>query len=92
LIIATKERNKTSRARSISTWMYVFINKESEIDHEAFLASWLSIFVFPHKCLWVKSSLFPIVVQLARGNTIAYGSPVLERIYKDLRVLKEAYI
>jgi hypothetical protein len=51
--------------------MYIFINKESEIEHEAFLASWLSIFVFPHKCLWVKSYLFPIVVQLARGNTIA---------------------
>jgi hypothetical protein len=50
LVIARKERTKTSRSRSISTRMDIFINKGSEIEHEAFLASWLSIFVFSHKC------------------------------------------
>ncbi|MCH99166.1 serine/threonine-protein phosphatase 7 long form-like protein, partial [Trifolium medium] len=40
----------------------------------------------------VKRSLFPIAVQLARGNTIALAPAVLASIYKDLRVFKEAIV
>ncbi|PNX96083.1 serine/threonine-protein phosphatase [Trifolium pratense] len=68
--ISTK---KGSQART-TLWMDIFIDKGSEIEHEAFLASWLSVFVFPHRLL-VKRSLFPIAVHLARGNPIAFGEP-----------------
>jgi len=62
-----------------------------EIEHEAFLATWLSIFVFPHKLL-VKLSLFPIAVHLARGNPIAFAPAVLASIYKDLRLFKKTIV
>jgi hypothetical protein len=44
------------RKANTSIWMDMFIDKGSEIEHEAFLATWLSIFVFPHSYL-VKSSM-----------------------------------
>jgi len=59
-----------------------------EIEHEAFLATWLSIFVFRHKLL-VKLSLFPIAVHLARGNPVAFAPSVLASIYNDLGVFKK---
>lgn len=83
-------RSKKGRA-STSQWMNMFIDSGSEIEHEAFLATWLSIFVFPHNSL-VKRSLFPIAVQLARGNPIALAPAVLASIYKDLGVFKETIV
>jgi DNA-directed RNA polymerase specialized sigma24 family protein len=46
------------------------------IEHEAFLATWLSIFVFPHRKM-VKSYLFSIAVNLARRNRITFLPAVL---------------
>jgi len=71
-----------------STWMDFFIGKGSEIEHEAFLATWLSIFVFPHNYL-VTSYLFPIAILLARGNPFALALAVLASIYKDLSLFKK---
>jgi hypothetical protein len=62
-------KTKTGMART-SLWMDIFIDKDSEIEHEAFLATWLSHFVFPNNKL-VRSYLLPIAIHLARGNPIA---------------------
>ena len=75
-----------------SYWMDVFIDKGSKIEHEAFLATWLSLFVFPRKNSMVKSCLFPIAIHLARGNSIALGPAVLASIYKDLTLFKKTII
>jgi len=71
--------------------MDIFIGKGTEIEHEAFLATWLSIFVFPHNNL-VKSYLFPIAILLARGNIIALAPAVLASIYKDLSLFKKTIV
>ncbi|CAL5202156.1 unnamed protein product [Lathyrus oleraceus] len=90
LDIARKELYKTKigKARA-SIWMDIFIDKGSEIEHEAFLATWLSIFVFPHKSMLVKSSMFPLAIHLARGNPVALAPAVLASIYKDLSLFKK---
>ncbi|KAK2441330.1 serine/threonine-protein phosphatase 7 long form protein [Trifolium repens] len=90
LILAREQLTQKSTTPSI--WMDIFIDKGSEIEHEAFLATWLSIFVFPHKYLLLKSSLFPIAIHLARGNTIALAPAVLASIYKDSSVFKETIV
>jgi hypothetical protein len=59
-----------SGAPRTSLWMDIFIDRCSEIEHEAFLVTWLSIFVFPHKRMFGKKSVFPIAIHLARGNTL----------------------
>ncbi|XP_057428562.1 uncharacterized protein LOC130721988 [Lotus japonicus] len=71
-----------------SKWIDFFMNGGSEIEHEAFLAAWLSVFVFPRNNL-VNKLLFPMAVLLARGNPIALAPAVLASIYKDLGVLKQ---
>ena len=92
LNIARKQLNsKHGGVANTPTWMDIFIDKGSEIEHEAFLAAWLSIFVFPHKEL-VKSSLFSIAVHLARGNPIALAPAVLASMYKDLTLYKKTIV
>jgi len=85
------KKTKTGKAR-ISLWMDVFMDKGSEVEHEAFIVAWLSYFVFPSKCMLVKSSLFPIAIHLARGNSIALAPAVLASIYKDLSVFKKTVV
>ena len=49
-ILARQQLNKTKTCHPYtSKLMYIFMDKGSKIEHEAFLATWLSIFVFPHK-------------------------------------------
>lgn len=91
LIIARKELKQQAGKPRARLWMDIFIDKGSEIEHEAFLATWLSVFVFPHKVL-LKSCLFPIAVQLARGNPIALAPAVLASIYKDLSLFKKTIV
>lgn len=76
---------------STSAWMDIFINSGSEIEHEAFLATWLSMFVFHHKGL-VSKAVFPLAIHLARGNPIALAPAVLAGIYKDLGCLRETIV
>ncbi|XP_061337338.1 uncharacterized protein LOC133284352 [Gastrolobium bilobum] len=83
-------RRKKGKA-STSAWMDLFINSEFDIEHEAFLATWLSMFVFSNKGL-VNKSVFPIAIHLARGNPIALAPAVLATIYKDLCLLKKTIV
>ncbi|XP_057432610.1 uncharacterized protein LOC130725389 [Lotus japonicus] len=92
MLLERKEicRSKNCKARA-SVWVDTFMNSGSEMEHEAFLATWLSVFVFPHECM-VKKSLYPIAILLARGNPIALAPAVLASIYKDLGILKETMV
>ncbi|CAJ2669338.1 unnamed protein product [Trifolium pratense] len=88
LILARQQLTNKGGKATTSLWMDIFIDKGSEIEHEAFLATWLSAFVFPHRIL-VKSCLFPIAIHLARGNSIALAPAVLASIYRDLTLFKK---
>ncbi|RDX71489.1 Serine/threonine-protein phosphatase 7 long form-like protein, partial [Mucuna pruriens] len=92
LIHARQEpwRRKKGKA-STSAWMDLFVNSRSEIEHEAFLATWLTMVGFSPNGL-VSKFVFPIAVHLARGNPIALGPAVLATIYKDLTLLKKTIV
>jgi len=89
LILERQQLYKTKSANARTTvWMGVFIDKGNELEHVAFLATWLSIFVHPYKSRVVNSSLFPVAIHLARGNPIALAPAVLASLYKDLSLFK----
>ncbi|KAK7387065.1 hypothetical protein VNO78_27555 [Psophocarpus tetragonolobus] len=92
LILARQEpwRKNKSKA-SLSAWMDLFVNSGSEIEHEAFLATWLTMIGFSYSGL-VNNFVFPIAILLARGNPIALGPAVLASIYKDLSLLKKSIV
>ncbi|TXG67758.1 hypothetical protein EZV62_009033 [Acer yangbiense] len=73
-------------------WMKKFMNTGSDIEHEAFLALWLSRFVFPISYSLVTQCVFPIAVHLARGTKIALAPTILAKIYRDLSLLKEKIV
>ncbi|CAI9784191.1 unnamed protein product [Fraxinus pennsylvanica] len=82
---------KVQRA-SQCAWMRKFMDSGSEIEHEAFLAYWLSRFVFPCGHDLVLGTVFPISVHLVRGTKIALAPAVLASIYKNLSLLQEAIV
>jgi hypothetical protein len=50
LILARYQLSNDKHSQATTTtWMDIFIDKGSEIEHEAFLATWLSMFVFPDR-------------------------------------------
>ncbi|MED6143936.1 hypothetical protein PIB30_010600 [Stylosanthes scabra] len=81
-------RSKARRADH-SAWMKHFIgNASSQVEHEAFLALWLSRYGFAsssHRS--VLKCVFPIAIKLARGTRVALGPAVLASIYSELRLL-----
>ncbi|XVF77521.1 hypothetical protein PTKIN_Ptkin14bG0051300 [Pterospermum kingtungense] len=72
-----------------SQWLGKFMYSDSEIEHEAFLALWLSRFVLPSSYDVVAKCVFPIAIHLARGTRIALAPAVLANIYRDLSWLKQ---
>ncbi|KAG5151026.1 hypothetical protein JHK84_027498 [Glycine max] len=76
-----------------SAWMDAFVNSgtRSEIEHEAFLSTWLTMVGFSHNGL-VNECVFPIAILLARGYPIALGPAVLASIYHDLTLLKKTIV
>ncbi|KAJ8747535.1 hypothetical protein K2173_014387 [Erythroxylum novogranatense] len=79
----------THRKASQSLWMQKFMDSGSEIEHEAFLAYWLSRFVLPFSSQIVSCHVFPIAICLARGTRVALAPAVLASIYRDLSLLKQ---
>ncbi|KAJ4848369.1 hypothetical protein Tsubulata_020435 [Turnera subulata] len=79
-----------SRNASFTSWMKMFMDSGSDIEHEAFLSLWLARYVFSdsEKLIRANSLFFPIAVHLARGVRIALGPAVLASIYRDLSLLK----
>ncbi|KAI4374776.1 hypothetical protein MLD38_012728 [Melastoma candidum] len=81
-------KSKSKKASS-SRWMNTFKGRGSDIEHEAFLAFWLSRFVFPRSSHTIYEDLFLIAVQMARGNKVAIAPIVLASIYRELNLLKK---
>ncbi|KAL1192530.1 putative serinePthreonine-protein phosphatase 7 long form [Cardamine amara subsp. amara] len=73
----------------VSEWMKKMMSSGKEIEHEAFMVSWLSRFVFPNSADLLREKLFPAAIQLVKGVRLALAPAVLARIYRDLGVLKE---
>ncbi|XP_023632928.1 uncharacterized protein LOC111828666 [Capsella rubella] len=73
----------------VSSWMKDMMNSGSEIEHEAFMVSWLSRFVFPSSGDVLREKLFPAAIQLAQGVKLALAPAVLAGIYRDLGALKK---
>ncbi|GJR26972.1 RNA-directed DNA polymerase, eukaryota, reverse transcriptase zinc-binding domain protein [Tanacetum coccineum] len=61
-----------------------FKDSGSDIEHEAFLALWLSWFVFPLSYSTVTKNVLEIAVHLGRGLRLALAPPVLASVYRDL--------
>ncbi|KAG7600132.1 Aminotransferase-like plant mobile domain [Arabidopsis suecica] len=79
-----ENRCKDGRVTELQ-WILSFRNRNDSLEHEAFLALWLSHFVFPNKHhRSITKTNLPIAVRLARGERIALATPVLANIYKDL--------
>ncbi|KAL0362789.1 UNVERIFIED_CONTAM: protein MAINTENANCE OF MERISTEMS [Sesamum calycinum] len=91
-LLKTRSRITSSKARKAGQgrWITKFMDSQSEIEHEAFLAYWLSKFVFPFWWDTIGRSVIPIAVHLARGKKIALAPAVLASIYKSLTLLKAA--
>jgi hypothetical protein len=59
------------------------------LEHEGFLAMWLSLFVLPAPPSdEVRSEVLPVAARLARGGTVALAPAALASIYADLSALK----
>ncbi|TXG67138.1 hypothetical protein EZV62_008413 [Acer yangbiense] len=90
---AKKELNRSaSKKASYGQWMKKFMGTGLDIEHEAFLALWLSRFVFPVSSLVIVEAVFPIAIHLSRGTRIALAPPILANIYRDLGLLKEIIV
>jgi hypothetical protein len=72
-------------------WIKEFMNSGSEIEHEAFLVFWLSMFVLPNSRI-IRQQVFPVTIHLAKGTRIALAPAVLASIYRDLSSLKKAIV
>ncbi|KAA8526962.1 hypothetical protein F0562_008809 [Nyssa sinensis] len=94
LLEARQEISRTKAQKAAhSVWMNKFMDGGSEIEHEAFLALWLSRFVFPKFSFdTIVKNVFPIAIHLARGTKIALAPAVLASLYRDLSLLKESII
>ncbi|XP_071698989.1 protein MAIN-LIKE 2-like [Rutidosis leptorrhynchoides] len=73
-------------------WLKKFKDSGSEIEHEAFLALWLSRFVFPCSFSTVSKNVTNIAIHLARGTKLALAPAVLASIYRDLRLLNTSIV
>ncbi|KAE8669969.1 Ribosome-binding factor A family protein isoform 1 [Hibiscus syriacus] len=73
-------------------WMQRFMDNGGELEHEAFLAFWLSRYVFTNAYETIREHVFSIAVHLARGTKLALAPAVLASIYRDLCLLKDAII
>ncbi|CAL9230786.1 unnamed protein product [Arabidopsis halleri] len=61
------------------------MGRGGQMEHEAFLVLWFSLFVFPGDCCRsISRNVIPIAVRLASGERIALAPTVLAFLYKDL--------
>ncbi|KAK1379059.1 hypothetical protein POM88_025803 [Heracleum sosnowskyi] len=72
---------------SDSSWMEHFISSGDPLEHEAFLALWLSRFVLVCPRNHIAIQDFHVAIHLSRGNRIALAPVVLACIYRDMSLL-----
>ncbi|KAL3508503.1 hypothetical protein ACH5RR_027904 [Cinchona calisaya] len=71
-------------------WMQHFMGSGEKLEHEAFLALWLSRFVFSTFYDTVRKDVFHIAISLSKGIPIALAPAVLASIYRDMGLLKKS--
>ncbi|KAL8093394.1 hypothetical protein AgCh_035315 [Apium graveolens] len=76
----------SKRVFSSSMWMEYFMCSGKDLEHEAFLAMWLSRFVLPNGKGGIVIGDFHVAIHLSRGNRIALAPVVLASIYTDMRL------
>lgn len=93
MAVARKELNNIrAKKGDIVGWENKFSDSDSEIQHIAFIALWLSRYVFPNSGGVISKEVFPIAIKLARGVRMALAPACLACLYRDLRVLKEKIV
>ncbi|WOG96285.1 hypothetical protein DCAR_0415619 [Daucus carota subsp. sativus] len=75
-----------------SMWMEYFLRGSKELEHEAFLAMWLSRFVLVRSYGNIAVHDFHVAIHLSRGKRIALAPVVLASIYRDMRVLQNSTV
>ncbi|XP_010479429.1 PREDICTED: uncharacterized protein LOC104758290 [Camelina sativa] len=87
-----KECLKIKRKKGFSAnqvaWIERFMDSGDELEHVAFLVSWLSYFVFPSRYYHHSEHIFPIAVHLSRGTRAALAPAVLAHLYAELSLLR----
>ncbi|CAN7097609.1 unnamed protein product, partial [Brassica rapa subsp. narinosa] len=85
------KRDQVSNRATQTVWMSRFMDSgdDDELEHVAFLALWLSYFVFPTRYYQINEAVFPVAVHLASGVRIALAPAVLAHLYADLTLLKD---
>ncbi|KAL9666315.1 hypothetical protein QQ045_000643 [Rhodiola kirilowii] len=75
------------RVPDTQQWMERF--ECHQFEHEAFIALWLSKFVFPTQMYdAVNKHVIPVAIRLAVGHRVALAPPVLASIYRGLTSMK----
>ena len=75
-----------------SKWMQYFMCGGDQLEHEAFLAMWLSKFVVICSADHISVRNFQAAINLSRGNRIALAPLVLASIYRDMRLLHNSIV
>ncbi|GKC23188.1 protein maintenance of meristems [Tanacetum coccineum] len=84
-------RGPSKKAR-FHAWMTEFKNNQNVHEHEAFIALWLSKYLFPSVKHTVLPETFELAIFLARGRKMALAPAVLATLYKDLHLLQNAIL
>ncbi|XP_021606233.2 uncharacterized protein LOC110610563 [Manihot esculenta] len=83
------QKNRAKKTTHFA-WMRHFMEIETEIEHVAFLALWLSRYVFPSSPRdTLRKEVFPIAIRLAIGKKMALAPAVLASLYRNLSLLRE---
>ncbi|CAN7019001.1 unnamed protein product [Brassica rapa subsp. trilocularis] len=85
------KRDQVSNRATQTVWMSRFMDSgdDDELEHVAFLALWLSYFVFPTRYYQINEAVFPVAIHLASGTRIALAPAVLAHLYADLTLWKD---
>ncbi|GJV77909.1 serine/threonine-protein phosphatase 7 long form-like protein [Tanacetum coccineum] len=81
-----------SRKASSNAWMTEFKNNQNVHEHEAFIALWLSKYLFPSVKDTVLPDTFALAIHLARGRKMALAPAVLATLYRDLHLLQNTIL
>ncbi|XP_076895660.1 uncharacterized protein LOC143548356 [Bidens hawaiensis] len=77
---------------SFRAWREKFMGRQKAHEHEAFLASWLSKYIFASTKNTISPATFHLAILLARGRRIAMAPAVLATLYRDLHFLQTAIL
>ncbi|KAI3755865.1 hypothetical protein L1987_55674 [Smallanthus sonchifolius] len=88
----TKLIRTPSKRASFHAWMEKFMGRQKAHEHEAFLALWLSKYLFASVKNTISPETFQLAILLARGQRIAMAPAVLATLCRDLHILQDAIL